>query len=167
MRQSRRALGMMVQSHLLATLLLGLVAGLRSRRDWALAVGFGVAMDLDHLLQVPAYVATHRAAALDVGAAVRWGHEWQGFMHTPWALALVLPATLLWRSWIPLAFWALHLVLDFVVATRLVVFGSWQEYAVDAALVGALAAVVALRHRRDGRPLSFARYALATFGLAR
>ena len=155
---------MMLPSHLLASLLLGLLL-CRVRpfeaRDWALALGFGVAIDLDHLLQFPSYVATHGVAALSPTAMLQWGGAWQGFMHGPWALALVVPAMLAFRSPLPLVFWGLHMVQDFVIARHYVHFGGPVEWGIVALL---LAAVVLVLHLgRDGAPLWD--HALRTFGL--
>lgn len=140
---------MMLPSHLLAIVLGGQLASRWrpfTRTQWTLALGLGVAMDVDHLLQLPVYVATHGAAGLDVGAMLRWGSEWQGFMHTPWALVLVVPACLAFRSTIPAAAWGLHLVLDFVVARHFVRWGGPAEWLI----VGALAAAVVALASKDG-----------------
>lgn len=154
----------MLPSHLLASLLLGLLLA-RFRpfeaRDWLLAVGFGVAIDADHLLQFPAYVATHGTAALTPTAMLHWGGAWQGFMHTGWALLLVLPAMLVFRSWLPLVFWGLHMVQDFVVARHYVHFGGVGEWVVVGAMAGLL--VLVLHLGRDGAP--FWEHAWRTFGL--
>jgi hypothetical protein len=145
---------MMLPSHLLAALLLGLVISHWRRftpKDWALALGFSVAIDLDHLLQLPVYIATHGAASLARPMEiVHWGEAWQGFMHTPWALILVAAGTVAWRSWVPLLFWGLHMFQDFVIATRFVVFGSPQEWVVVAALAALVAALFWYDHRRHG-----------------
>ena len=157
---------MMLPSHLLASLLLGLLmARVRpfEARDWALALGFGVAIDLDHLLQFPAYVATHGTAALAPTAMMQWGGAWQGFMHGPWALALVVPAILVFRSPIPLVFWGLHMVQDFVIARHYVHFGGPVEWAIVGALLAAV--LLVLQADRDGAP--FLDHARRTFGLAR
>lgn len=143
----------MFPSHLLATLvacsLLSLVRPM-SPRDWILAIGFGVVIDLDHLLQFPQYIASHGWGQLQPATIARWGGEWQGFMHTPWALLVVVPACLIFGSLIPAAFWGLHMVQDFVVARHLVVFGSPTEWAIIGALGGILAALIALDHQRHG-----------------
>ncbi|HEX2023033.1 MAG TPA: helix-turn-helix domain-containing protein [Candidatus Thermoplasmatota archaeon] len=135
---------MMFPSHLLATLLIGLLVS-RVRpfdaRDWALAVGFGVVIDLDHLLQIPAYVATHGLAALRPAEMMAWGAGWQGFMHTPWALLVVAAATLAFWTWIPFAFWSLHMFQDFVVARHWVRYGSPTEVAITVALATVVAAL--------------------------
>lgn len=155
---------MMLPSHLLATLLLGLLlARVRPfrRRDWLLALSFGVLIDLDHLLQVPAYVAAHGVAALQPGEMLRWGGAWQGFMHDPWALSVVLGAVLAFRSALPLVFWGLHMVQDFVVARHFVHFGGGTEWAIVAGL--ALAVVLALETTRQRE--GFLAHARRTFGL--
>ena len=160
---------MMLPSHLLATLLVGLVVS-RWRQfspgDWALALGFSVAIDLDHVLQAPAYLATHGGLrGLQAGTILRWGHDWQGFMHTWWALALVVPAMLLWRSWIPLAFWGLHMFQDFVIAARFVVFGSPEEFVIMAILGACVAALLWDDHRRHGAGARFHQHVAKKFGL--
>lgn len=130
---------MMMPSHLLGALVLALLWGLvrgRSfgRAEWLLALGFGVVMDLDHFLAAPAYFLAHGAAGLAPATFFAHGAAWQGFMHTPWALALVVPAVVWWRSIIPAAFWGLHMFQDFVVASHWVVWGSPMEFAIVLAL---------------------------------
>lgn len=153
---------MMLPSHLLATVLLALLLARRRpfrAKDWLLALGFGVAIDLDHLLQIPAYVMAHGAAALTPGEMMRWGGAWQGFLHTPWALLPVLGAAAWFRSWWPPVFWGLHMVQDFVVARHYVHFGGPVEWLVVALLAGAVG--LALHHGRAGAP--FWAHAARTF----
>lgn len=159
---------MMLPSHVLATILLATVVGLAWKRftptQWVLALSFGVVIDIDHLVQFPAYVAMNGTAALTPGAMLEWGSAWQGVMHTPWALILVIPVALLYRTAIPLAFWGLHMVQDFVIARHYVTWGGALEWAIVALL--ALGVVLALRadHARhaNGRPLG--RHLAATLG---
>ena len=161
---------MMLPSHFLAAVLLGLLASkwrAFTRQQWALALGFSVAIDLDHLVQVPAYLALHGVRNFSVTAMIHWGHAWQGFMHTPWALALVIPAMLVWRSWVPLVFWGLHMFQDFVIATRFVVFGSLMEWGVVAALLLVVAALLWDDHRRHGSGASFRAHVAGRFGFTR
>lgn len=159
----------MLPSHLLATLLLGLVAARLwrpfTRTQWALAVAFGVVIDLDHLVQLPAYVALHGAAGLAPGEMLTWGSAWQGVMHTPWALLLVAPAALLFRSLVPLAFWGLHMVQDFVIARHYVRWGGPEEWLIVAALALAVGALLWLDHRRHGAGRGLVRHAGVTFGV--
>lgn len=160
---------MMLPSHLLATILLcGLVSLVRplDPRGWMLALAFGVVIDLDHLLQMPAYVVANGFQGLTPAAMLHGGSAWQGVMHTPWALLVVVPAALWFGSWIPPAFWALHMVQDFVVARHYVVFGSATEWAIVAALLAAVVGVLALHHRlHAGGEGALWRHALAQVGL--
>ena len=169
MAAHRRA--MMLPSHLLATLLLGLAAGRLgrpfTRTQWALAVGFGVVIDVDHLLQMPAYVAMHGTAGLAPAQMLQWGSAWQGFMHTPWALLLVAPLALLFRSVVPFAFWGLHMAQDFVVARHYVPWGGPLEWAIVAALLAAVVGLVWRDHRRHGAGRSLVRHVAVTFGVAK
>lgn len=161
---------MMIQSHFLAAVLLGLILS-RWRaftpRDWALALGFSVVIDLDHLLQFPAYLATHGTAGLTPSTMLKWGHAWQGLMHTPWALALVLPFAIYYRSVVPVLFWGLHMVQDYVIAARFVVWGSGLEWIIDAALLLAVLGVFVWEHRAAPRHAFLHRHVAATFGLFR
>lgn len=154
---------MMFPSHLLATLLVAYVASKvvpMTGKDWILAIAFGVAIDLDHLLQIPRYAATHGgiASLARVGEVVRWGAEWQGFMHTPWGLVAVAAACLLFASWAPALFWGLHLFQDFVVARHFVVFGGGVEFAAMAALAAVLLALMAWEHRGHAGRVAFPHY---------
>lgn len=170
---------MMLPSHLLGTLLVGLLVSRLAPfrpRDWALAVGFGVVIDLDHLLQIPAYVAANGLGALQPGEMLAWGGAWQGIMHDPTsAIWIVGGAMLIFRSVLPLLFWGLHMFQDFFIATRVVPFGSGLEWLVVAGLALAVVGLLWLDHRaavaaRDARdapaPVAFHHHALARIGLA-
>lgn len=158
---------MMLPSHLLATLLLGLLLSRLVRRpfgarDWLLAVGFGVAIDVDHLLQVPRYVMENGwGTFLRPAEMMAWGSQWQGFMHSAWALPLVVGATVAFRSPWPALFWGLHMVLDFVVARHYVRFGSGVEWVI--VLLMAAAVGFLLHAGRGATPLL--PHAARTFGL--
>lgn len=157
---------MMLPSHLLGTVLLGLLVSRwrpLSPTEWLLALAFGVAIDLDHLLQIPAYVQANGLAALRPEPMSRWGSNWQGFMHTPWALAVVLGAAVLSKSWVPPVFWALHMVQDFVIARHLVHFGGTLEWGIVAALALVVAALLLLDHRLAPRSPRFVAHAVALF----
>jgi hypothetical protein len=161
---------MMLQSHLLAVLLAcALLARVRplTTRDWLLAIGFGVAIDLDHLLQLPFYLLSHPgASALSLRTMIHWGARWQGLMHEPYAILLVAAAALAFRSWIPLGAWALHMVQDFVIARRYVRFGSPLEWAIDAALLVALVAALEWDRRVAGADGPLWKHAASKVGIA-
>lgn len=160
---------MMFPSHLLGALLVG---GLLSRarpfkpRDWQLALAFAVAIDLDHLVQVPAYLASHGVAGATPTAMLRWGDAWQGFMHDAlWGSLATLGAAVFFRSLVPVAFWLLHMFQDFVVATDYVDFGSLAEWVVIAALALAVGVVFAHDHRANGEGRAFHHHVAWRFGL--
>lgn len=154
---------MMFPSHLLATILVALLLSkLRpfEAKDWALALGFGVVIDLDHLLQIPRYAATHGGVAslAQVGDVMRWGADWQGFMHGPWAALVVLVACLGFAGWVPAVFWGLHMFQDFVVARHFVAFGGGVEWVAIAGLAASVLAVLAWEHRLQGARVPFHGY---------
>lgn len=158
---------MMLPSHLLATLigcaLLGLIRPI-GPKGWVLALSFGVAIDLDHFLQFPAYVASHGWSGLTPASMLQWGASWQGFFHTPWALVLVVPACLAFWSVAPLAFWGLHMVQDFVIARHFVRFGSALEWAIDLVLLVTFAWLVVRDHRQHGVGLGLRQHLRARIG---
>lgn len=159
----------MLPSHLLAVLLAcALVAHVRKvlPREWLLAVGFGVVIDIDHLLQFPAYVATHGGfQSLTPATILHWGGAWQGVMHTPWALVLVIPVSLFFVSWFPLAFWALHMFQDFVIARHFVRFGGPVEWLIDGVLTILLVWVVLRDHRAHGGGQALREHVMARVSL--
>lgn len=160
----------MFPSHLLGALLLGaLISWARPLKphEWLLALGFGVAIDLDHALQFPVYVASHGMAGLTPASMLTWGGAWQGFMHTPWALALVVPACMTYRTWVPAAFWLLHMFQDFVVARHYVAFGSATEWGIVLALLALVAALFVAEHRSHGAVAPFGRHVGARLGFDR
>lgn len=149
---------MMAPSHLLATLILGFLLAKVvpwDARAWLLALAFGVAIDLDHLLELPRYLAAEVPAkgwaALAPSALLAHGAAWQGVFHQPLGAVLVLAASLAFRSPVPLVFWGLHMVLDFVVARHYVRFGGPVEWGLVAAGAVALA-LLALGHHRTVAP---------------
>lgn len=160
---------MMLPSHLLGTVLLGLaLSRLRpfAPKDWLLAVAFAVLIDLDHLLQLPGYLLANGVQGLDPRTMLQQGAAWQGFMHRSWAAFLVLGACLAFRSYVPAAFWLLHMTQDFVVATRYVHFGSPTEWAIVGALLAALVLLLLWEHRGVPQRPAFGRFAVARLGLA-
>ncbi|MHB8604171.1 MAG: hypothetical protein ACYDCK_02855 [Thermoplasmatota archaeon] len=161
---------MMLTTSLLATAALGLIASQWhpfTRRDWALAVSFAVLVDADHLANIPSYLASHHGAAgFDALTMLHWGMAWQGALHTWWALAIVIPVAVFMRTWIPVGFWGLHMVLDFDVATRHIVWGSLEEWAFDAALLLVVVALLAWDHRRHGHGATFGEHAARLLGIS-
>lgn len=158
---------MMLPSHLAATLILGFVLARWfpfDARAWILALAFGVAIDVDHLFQIPRYLATQvpqqGLAALNPAAILHYGAAWQGVFHNPlWGTVIVLAACLATWSLVPLVFWGLHMVLDFVVARHYVVFGSPTEFGVLAGMLAVLAALAWWHHRSFGEGAPFASWA--------
>ncbi len=141
---------MMSISHLLAVLLLAYVTA--RFREWTvedtwLALGFGWLIDLDHAVQVPVFVGSHDLTAMSLDQALSWGSAWQGAMHTPWGLVVVIAAVVTYRSWVPALFWFLHMVQDFYIATEWVVFGSPLEWAIVALMAGSLATIAVWQAR--------------------
>lgn len=159
---------MMFPSHLLGTLILGLVVSRGrplSANEWLLALAFGVAIDLDHALQFPGYVLANGLSGLTPSAMFAWGASWQGFMHAAWGLLAALGFAFAFRSWVPPVFWGLHMGLDFFVAMRFVPFGSALEWALIAVASGAVAALFVLHQRWVGDARSLSTHVVHTLGL--
>ncbi len=146
---------MMFPSHLLATILVALVISRLIRLTpghWTLAILFGVVIDVDHALNFPRYVMAHGGilqADFSVATMSAWGSNWQGFMHTTWAVPVVIAACLLAKHAVPAVFWGLHMVQDFVIARHFVTFGGSVEWIIIGALAASIVGTLALHHRVD------------------
>jgi len=163
---------MMLPTHLAATLvgclLLARWRGL-DREGWTLALLFGVAIDVDHLLEVPAYLAAawpaRGLAAFSPGALAGHGAGWHSIFHAP-AFGLVVAAVAIGlRTAVPLAAWALHQTMDWAVGAG-VGFATPAEFALLAALLAALAFLARDHVRRTWPGWTVARWARASLAAA-
>ena len=100
---------MLMLTHILATYVLGRIVGLSAPYEWGLALVFGVAVDLDHL--VPPWKLKYFTP--------EWGFSSKDtpeIVHSPiqepTAALMIAPLSLLLKTPIPLLFWGLHAILD-------------------------------------------------------
>lgn len=102
-------------THLLATLLIGYILKLSTSYEWALAIGFGVAIDIDHIAMLLKFkrLAPKHWHTLGDGSLMLHSP-----LQEPTTVLLVAPLSLLLHTAIPLIFWALHVSLDTFMLSR-------------------------------------------------
>jgi len=148
---------MLAVTHLIVSLLLIYLLTL-DRNDAFIALLFGVFIDLDHLFGLKEYAEARGIEALfDVEALSNPGGQWKSMMHSPIAVMVVGPVATASRLAIPLIFWGMHVLMDYVQDALLGIL-SFPEIAL---LVSASALLIGLRYRdaRAGSPgITFGRF---------
>ena len=102
---------MVVSTHALATIGLGRLMGLRTAYDWFLAFLFGVLVDLDHL-------KVFRPKHLNNGDWKRFLNRElpvRSFIQEPISIFWVVPLSFYLNNPVPMAAWAVHVFLDYLV----------------------------------------------------
>jgi len=94
--------------HILATLL-GINILNLSGDAVMLAIIFGVCLDLDHLLKVPMYLKKY-------GLRMVISYPWRTPLQEPISLLWVAPLCAYLHTWVPLAFFSLHIALDYLMS---------------------------------------------------
>lgn len=164
----------MLPTHLLATVVLGLVAARLwdgwDGRAWVLAIAFGVAIDIDHFARVPAYLAEavprEGLGALSPWALKAYGGGWTSFFHEPIGAAIVFAVALALASPVPVLAWSLHRGMDSLVGSGLVDFagpGEWTLLAVLALLAAHLGAAHVRARWAGIGPVAWTRLAARAF----
>jgi len=98
---------MTIITHILATTLGVKLLGLHGR-DAVLAYGFGVAVDIDHLLKAPFYLRSE-------GFKSHRGYYWRSSLQEPVAFLWIVPLCFFLRTAVPALFFAVHLAMDYAV----------------------------------------------------
>ncbi len=98
---------MTVFTHALATMLGVQVLDLHGR-DRALAVAFGMGVDVDHAVKAPFYLRA-------VGLRDKRGYYWRSSLQEPVALVWIVPLSLFLGTVVPLVFFAIHVAMDYSV----------------------------------------------------
>lgn len=141
---------MLTTTHLLAVVLIGLFLNL-NRDEWFVALTFGVAIDLDHVIAAPRYISANGLGAIlrpswDDGS----GLPWRSLMHYPVAAFVVAPISVGWRYFVPLLFWSSHLGIDYLQSETL----AYSAPVETAFIIACVAGIGLLVYRRwsDLRP---------------
>jgi len=133
---------MTIVTHILATTLGVQVLGLHDG-DVALAYGFGVAVDIDHLVKAPFYLRA-------VGLRDKRGYYWRSSLQEPVAYLWIIPLCLMLGTFVPLVFFTIHLLMDYSVSYEKMPFypysrrvtQGWMLSVPDKVKEGVLAAVL-------------------------
>ncbi len=117
---------MLAITHLVVSLVLIHMLTL-DRNDSFVALTFGVFIDIDHLFGLRDYVGDHGVGSvLDVDSLMEADGQWKSMLHTPTAVMIVGPVATASRLALPLIFWGVHIMMDYVEDTFLGVFSVWE-----------------------------------------
>jgi hypothetical protein len=98
---------MTIFTHVLATTLGVKILGLHGT-DAVLAFGFGVGVDVDHIIKAPFYLKA-------VGLRDKRGYYWRSSLQEPVSFLWILPICLMIGTLVPAIFFAIHLAMDYAV----------------------------------------------------
>jgi hypothetical protein len=94
-------------THFLATTVGVQALGLHGR-DAGLAYGFGMGVDIDHVVKAPYYLRA-------VGLRDKRGYYWRSSLQEPVALCWIVPLCFFLGTALPIVFFAIHVALDYSV----------------------------------------------------
>jgi hypothetical protein len=94
-------------THALATTLGVQAMGLHGH-DIALAYGFGMGVDIDHVVKAPMYLR-------HVGLKDERGYYWRSSLQEPVALLWIVPLSVFFGTIIPVVFFVIHVAMDYSV----------------------------------------------------
>jgi len=148
---------MLAVTHVVITLLLIQIM-LLDRNEAFIALTFGVFIDLDHLLGLGTYAkANGIAPLLDVDTLMNPGGQWKSMLHSPMALAMVVPISYVVRMAIPVLFWGVHISMDYLEENLLGNLSTFE------AMLGALAAMALVTMRYSKYVESFSLADIRTY----
>jgi membrane-bound metal-dependent hydrolase YbcI (DUF457 family) len=128
-------------AHILVTLVFARVGNL-SGIDIFLALLFGVAIDLDHLIKVPLYIKQN-------GLKVVRYWNWRTSFQEPVSYLWIIPLCIYFQTWVPVFFFTTHIVLDYLMSYEKQPFYPFSDFKIPNMKVkiddylGVLTAVVA------------------------
>ncbi len=131
-------------THVVVSLLLIQLMSL-DRSDAFVAMLFGVFIDVDHLFGLAKYTESNGVSAVfDIHRLLTPGGQWKSMLHTPMAAAVVMPLSTAFKLAVPLVFWGVHLLMDFIEQNYLGNFSAIEA----GLLIFAGLGVVTLRYSR-------------------
>ena len=94
--------------HILSVLVLGKYLNLGSY-EWLLAFIFGVLIDIDHLIKIPLFMKLKNSKTMR--------HlNWRTSFQEPIAFLWIIPLSVFLKSYIPLVFFTMHIILDYMMS---------------------------------------------------
>ncbi len=128
---------MLAITHLAISLLLIQLLSL-DKNDAFIALMFGVVIDVDHLFGLNSYARTNGIASiLDFDSLMNAGGQWKSLLHNPISVMIVGPISVGSRMAIPLIFWGVHILMDWLEDSILGLFSA-PELVLIAFATGAL-----------------------------
>ncbi len=111
---------MTVLSHILLTTAGVQALGLEGA-DLFLAYGFGVGVDLDHLVKAPLYYSKHKVQK-------ERHYHWRTSLQEPVSFLWIVPLSIFLRTPVPLIFFLLHMFLDYFMSYEKMPFFPYSRW---------------------------------------
>ena len=119
---------MTIVTHALATTL-GVRLLKLTGSDAVLAYVFGVGVDIDHAIKAPFYLKS-------VGWQRKFGFYWRTSLQEPVALLWIIPLCFFLGTWVPAAFFLVHLAMDYSVGYEKMPWYPYSPLVTQGFLVG-------------------------------
>lgn len=117
---------MMAFNHLLVVIILIRLLKL-DHNEAFVAILFGFLIDLDHLMGIPSFINEHGWAAIfNMDSLLHNDIQWKSAMHGTEAFLVVSVISLLFRMYIPVLFWGVHIFMDWAQVTHWNIV-AWPE----------------------------------------
>lgn len=128
---------MMAFNHLLVVIILIRLLKL-DHNEAFVAILFGFLLDLDHLMGIPSFINEYGWAAIfNMDSILHNDVQWKSAMHGAEAFIVVSAISLLFRMYVPILFWSVHVLMDWAQVTYWNII-AWPELLFMLILGGAL-----------------------------
>lgn len=114
------------------------ILGLSGSEVW-LAAAFGIMVDADHILKLPAYLTKHQfpiTHLLRGPYPKERYYNWRTSIQEPVALLWIVPLSIYLGTAIPVLFFSTHLLLDYLMDYRKMPFFPYSDFTTSGLLTG-------------------------------
>jgi len=117
---------MMAFNHLLVVIILIRLLKL-DHNEAFVALLFGFLLDLDHLMGIPSFINEYGWVAIfNIDSLLHNEVQWKSAMHSSEAFIVVSVISIFFRMYIPIMFWSIHILMDWVQVTYWNII-AWPE----------------------------------------
>jgi hypothetical protein len=110
-----------------------------SGNEALLAYIFGVVIDLDHFIKIPLYLKKHNFKIRDIlqkPFPKEKQYNWRTSLQEPVALLWIIPLSIFLKTPVPVIFFALHLLLDYLMSYQKLPFYPFSGFKIKGFFIG-------------------------------